>query len=101
MRKLLITCMVGVAACATATPVAQLPTADSMSEHLRMIGMDRLSARLQICIEPDGTSKVRVLRSSGVSYFDRALVADVSAWQRQPSAGQRGICEPMTVTYVP
>lgn len=101
MQKLMITCVFGVAACASATPIAQLPTVDAMSEHLQMIGVDRITARLQICVDPDGTSQVRVLRSSGVSYFDRALVADVSTWHRQPSAGQRGLCEPLTVTYVP
>lgn len=101
MLKQMITCVLGVAACASATPISQLPSVDAMREHLQMIGVDRISARLQICIDPDGTSLVHVLRSSGVSYFDRALVADVSTWHRQPSAGLRGLCEPLTVTYVP
>jgi TonB family protein len=73
-----------------------------MRDHLQMIGVDRLTARLQICIDPDGsTQHVRLLHGSGVSYFDRAVVADLSSWRREPSPSLHGVCEPITLTYVP
>ena len=100
MLKLMIVSVFGVAACASATPIAKLPRVDDMREHLQMIGVDRLTAKLQICIDADGSMRdVRLVRSSGVSYFDRALVADVRDWRHHGLSAT--VCEPLTLTYVP
>jgi TonB family protein len=77
-----------------------LPTVRAMS--LRWIAMDALSARVAVCVTPDGdTLSVRLERSSGDGVFDAAIVEDVGRWRYQPSAASTLACERATVTFVP
>jgi hypothetical protein len=81
----------------------RVPTVDRMHEMLRETGRDRLTARLRLCVAPDGsTSQVRLEATSGVAELDQALVQDLARWRYAAFAAPSHIeiCEPVTLTYV-
>ena len=81
----------------------QLPTVDRFANRLVAIGADAVSARVHVCVTPDGHADATLLRPSGVSYFDDAVVRDVSAWQYEPYAAPATVhvCKAFTLRYVP
>jgi hypothetical protein len=90
------------AACATAPAYQRardLPRVDHFGAHLVENGVDELTARLRVCAEPDGHSQVQLLASSGVSYFDYAVVQDVAEWDYPALA--TGMCKAFKVRYLP
>jgi outer membrane biosynthesis protein TonB len=90
------------AACATAPSYQHsrdLPRVDRFGTRLVENGIDELTARLRVCVEADGHSHVRLLASSGVSYFDDAVVKDVADWDYP--AAETGMCKAFKVRYVP
>ncbi|HTR54103.1 MAG TPA: energy transducer TonB [Kofleriaceae bacterium] len=126
--KLLISCFAA-SACASATPVAdmpasprshavvhvdvvpphrafptrigaaELPIADTMREWFA--DRDHLTAHVQLCVAPSGkTVHVGLAASSGNSTFDEAVVTDVSRWRYEPFVSSSPRCEPATVTYL-
>jgi len=54
-----------------------------------------LETRIRACNDPSGDVDVRVLDSSGVRAFDRAVVHDAESWSIA------GACEQTTVRYQP
>ena len=80
----------------------RLPHVDMFGSRLVAIGADELTARVHVCVTPDGRSDVTLLTSSGVSYFDDALVRDVADWRYEPYAAPATahVCKAFTLRYV-
>ncbi len=107
---LLATALVG---CATGAPVSALPVATSFPARRgapdlptaralapRFADRAPLSARLVLCVSPEGdTASVRLDRSSGDRQFDSAIVDDAARWRYVPFAGVGPACEHATVMF--
>jgi len=79
---------------------AELPIADTMHEWF--VANDHLTAHVQLCVAPTGkTVHVALASSSGNANFDEAVVTDVSRWRYEPFVASSPRCEPATVTYLP
>ena len=99
MKHLAISVVLAACAATSSQHSRDLPRVDHFGIRLVENGIDELTARLRVCVEPDGRSRVHLLASSGVSYFDDAVVKDVADWDYP--ASETGMCKAFKVRYVP
>lgn len=84
------------------TSGTELPQVFALRDWWR--GVDHLTARLELCVAPNGkTARVHLAASSGYREYDEAVMRDAFDWRYEPftSDGSSPLCEPATVTYLP
>lgn len=81
-----------------------VPTVDRMARRVRFELGDAASAKLELCVTPEGkVSKAALLESSKLEAFDQALVRDAATWQFATLPGPEGLetCSATKIEYHP
>jgi TonB family protein len=78
---------------------ADLRSADTIAMHMQKVLGDSATAEVRVCVEPSGkVASVKLLKSSGMSAYDAAVLSDVAAWDFAAPSGKTA-CEDATIVY--
>lgn len=82
----------------------RLPSADRIARRLAFLVGDTgaAAADVDVCVAPSGrVASAALARPSGIATFDRAVMADVGAWQFAAMPGPDSVksCERLTISY--
>jgi TonB family protein len=83
---------------------ASLPTADRSARQIRHELGETASVEVRLCVAASGSvESIEIARSSSLSVFDAAVIADARSWRFAPTPGPESLrtCERATITYRP
>ena len=80
----------------------KLPRVDRIAQRVRFELGDSATARLELCVKPDGgVARVALLESSQLAAFDQALLRDTEEWQfaALPGPSTMTSCRAVKIEY--
>jgi TonB family protein len=78
---------------------ADLPSADAIAMHMEKVLGDSAQADVKICVDGAGAvESASILKSSGMSAYDAAVLGDVKAWRFEAPTGADH-CTTATIVY--